>query len=152
MELRRVSYAEVAALVLALDAELMERYGGGDDVHIDPTDFDASHAVLLAGSVDGQDVAIGGVRWLSEGVAELKRMYVAPSVRGRGLSRVLLRSLLSFAGEAGYREVWLETGTKQPEAMALYESEGFTPIPPFGQYADEPDARCYRLVLEDLGP
>jgi GNAT superfamily N-acetyltransferase len=147
LELRRVSYAEVAPLVRALDAELTERYGGGDDVHIEPSDFVGAHAVLLAGSVDGQDVAIGGVRWLSDGVAELKRMYVDPSVRGRGLSRVLLRSLLAFAADAGYREVWLETGTKQPEAMALYESEGFTPIPPFGQYADEPDARCYRLVL-----
>ena len=152
MELRRVSYDEVSALVAALDAELTDRYGGGDDVHIVPTDFDAADAVLLAGAVDGRDVAVGGVRWLQEGVAELKRMYVDPSVRGRGLSRVLLRSLLDFARGAGYREVWLETGTKQPEAIALYESEGFTPIPPFGQYADEPEARCYCLALDDLRP
>ena len=147
MELRRVSYAEVAPLVAALDAELMERYGGGDDVHVVPTDFDAEHAVLLAGSVDGRDVAIGGVRRLSEGVAELKRMYVDPSVRGRGLSRELLQALLSFARDAGYREVWLETGVQQPEAMALYESAGFEPIAPFGQYAAEPDSRCYGIVL-----
>ena len=145
--LRRVSYADVSLLAAALDAELLERYGGGDDVHIEPSDFEGAQAVLLAGSVDGRDVVMGGVRWLSDGVAELKRMYVDPSVRGRGLSRQLLRALLSFAGEAGYREVWLETGTKQPEAMALYESFGFSPIPSFGQYKDEPDARCYRLAL-----
>ena len=148
MQLRRVAYSEVAGLVAALDAELSERYGGGDDVHIVPTDFDAADAVLLAGSVDGRDVAIGGVRRLSEGVAELKRMYVDPAVRGRGLSRELLQALLSFARQAGYREVWLETGVQQPEAMALYESAGFTSIPSFGQYADEPDSRCYGLVLE----
>lgn len=147
MQLRRVAYADVAPLVLALDAELSERYGGGDDVHISPADFDAADAVLLAGAVDGRDVALGGVRRLSDGVAELKRMYVDPSVRGRGLSRALLQALLAFARDAGYREVWLETGTKRPEAMALYESAGFEPIPPFGQYADEPDSRCYRLIL-----
>jgi len=74
-------------------------------------------------------------------------MYVDPAARGRGLSRVLLRELCAFARSAGYREVWLETGERQPEAMGLYESEGFTPIPSFGQYADEPDSRCYRLGL-----
>jgi ribosomal protein S18 acetylase RimI-like enzyme len=74
-------------------------------------------------------------------------MYVDPSARGQGLARELLGSLLSFAREAGYREVWLETGQKQPEAMALYESAGFQPTPAFGQYADEPDSRCYRMVL-----
>jgi GNAT superfamily N-acetyltransferase len=147
MELRVGVYQDAAALVDALDAELMERYGGGDDVHITPSDFLAPQGVFLIGAVSGRDVACGALRFLQDGVAEVKRMYVDPAVRGRGLSRVLLAALVERGRLAGYRELWLETGIKQPEAMALYESAGFTPIPSFGQYKDEPDSRCYRLVL-----
>jgi GNAT superfamily N-acetyltransferase len=102
-------------------------------------------------ALDGADVACGGVRQLAPGIGEVKRMYVVPSARGRGLSRLLLRALVEHAVAVGLGELWLETGTAQPEAMALYESEGFEPIAPYGQYRDEPDSRCYRLVLPSVG-
>ncbi len=68
-------------------------------------------------------------------MAEVKRMYVVPQVRGRGLARVVLAHLERTAVEAGHRAMVLETGRGQPEAIALYESSGYTPIPKFGFYA-----------------
>ena len=117
-----------------------------------PSQFLPPYGVFLVLSLDDVDVACGGVRRLQEeGVfgllGEVKRMYVDPTVRGRGLSRVLLRALVSHARSVGLAQLWLETGLRQPEAMALYESEGFSPIERYGQYKDEAESRCYRLVL-----
>jgi putative acetyltransferase len=98
--------------------------------------------------LDGRAVACGGVRRLRDGIAEIKRMYVEPQVRGRGISRALLAALESAAREAGYREVWLETGLGQPEAMALYEASGYAPITPYGHYKDHDGSRCYAKRLK----
>jgi GNAT superfamily N-acetyltransferase len=87
------------------------------------------------------------VRKLRDGIGEVKRMYVVPEARRRGISRLLLRGLVDEARALGYAELWLETGTAQPEAMALYESEGFEPIPSYGQYKRYANSRCYRLVI-----
>ena len=152
MQLRTVSYDEASDLVAAMGEELTIRYGGiGGPSHADAADFLPPQGVFLVGAVDGVDVACGGVRQL-EGFGpglggEVKRMYVVPSVRGRGLSRVLLRTLVAHARSVGMTGLWLETGTAQPEAMALYESEGFRPIPRYGTYKDEPESRCYALDL-----
>jgi GNAT superfamily N-acetyltransferase len=70
-------------------------------------------------------------------------MYVALSARGRGLARLMLAHLEASAGEHGFEAVVLETGLRQPEAMALYESSGYEPVPPFGYYNDAPLSRCY---------
>jgi GNAT superfamily N-acetyltransferase len=112
-----------------------------------PADFLPPHGVFLVGAVDGSDVACGGLKLLTDGVGEVKRMYVDPAHRGRGYSRVLLRALVQHARDVGLREVWLETGSRQHQAVALYESEGFAPIPPFGYWADHPETLCFALVL-----
>jgi GNAT superfamily N-acetyltransferase len=147
MELRSVTYEQALPLVDALNDELMVRYGGGEPSVAHPEQFRAPYGGFFVLNVDGVDVACGGVRPLSEGIGEVKRMYVEPSARGRGLSRVVLQGLVAFARSAGYRELWLETGVQQPEAMALYESSGFAPIERYGQYKDDPRARCYALTL-----
>ena len=74
-------------------------------------------------------------------------MYVDPAARGRGLARGLLRALLDHARAVGATRVLLETGTEQPEAIGLYVSEGFTPVEPYGHYADDPRTRCFALDL-----
>jgi putative acetyltransferase len=84
---------------------------------------------------------------LDNGIGEIKRMYAAPAVRGRGIARALLRALLDHARDNGLGEVWLETGTLQPEAISLYESEGFTAIEKYGYYKDEDLSRCYGIRL-----
>jgi GNAT superfamily N-acetyltransferase len=152
MQVRAVPYEQAMSLVTALSDELTDRYGGGPASVAHPEQFLPPYGVFLLLSVHGEDVACGGVRRLSEeGVegflGEIKRMYVAPSARGRGLSRVLLRALVEHGRSLGMSELWLETGIRQPEAMALYESEGFAPIPRYGQYKGEEESRCYTLVL-----
>lgn len=75
-------------------------------------------------------------------------MYVVPEVRGRGVGRAIVAWLLEAAREAGYRRIRLETGNRREEALALYRSAGFSPIPCWGPYAEDPKSRCFELDLE----
>ena len=75
-----------------------------------------------------------------EGAAELKRMYIEPGFRRRGLSRVLLAELERTAAAAGHTSLLLNSGDRQPEALALYAREGYSPVPGYGFYADSPEA------------
>jgi len=99
---------------------------------------------------DGEAVGCGALRSLPGGdpsIAEIKRMYTDPAARGRGVARALLRHLVAVAAELGYAQVVLETGTRQPEAMALYVSEGWAPLAPYGEYCGEHLSRCFVLDL-----
>ena len=77
----------------------------------------------------------------------LEDLFVDPAARGRGVGRRLLADLEARAEAVGYREVWLETGTEQPEAIALYVRSGYVPIPPYGEFEHDPGSRCYRRTL-----
>jgi len=86
-----------------------------------------------------QAVTGGGLRRLDDGVAEIKRMYVRPAARSRGLARALLGALEQTATELGYERVRLDTGPKQVHGLALYRSAGYIDVPP---YNDNPFA-CF---------
>lgn len=101
---------------------------------------------------DGHPVACGAIRRHDAESAEIKRMWVRPQARGRGLARVVLRELESTAIARGYRAVVLETGLRQPEAIALYESAGYTTIPRFGFYKESALSVCYRKELPAPSP
>lgn len=133
-------------LIEAMGAEMQARYGDGGLSPAQPQQFLAPGAFLLA-ELDGIAVGCGGLRPNGEDAAEIKRMYVDPAARGRGIARELLRALVAHARTQGLTRLLLETGTAQPEAIGLYESEGWTPVPPFGHYADDPRTRCYGLDL-----
>jgi len=79
----------------------------------------------------GRVVAGGGIRRLSDGVCEIKRMYVVPEARGRGHGRRVLEALERAAVELGYRRARLDTAESMTTAMALYESAGYRPIPDY---------------------
>jgi ribosomal protein S18 acetylase RimI-like enzyme len=98
---------------------------------------------------DGRAVGCGGVLVVGRESAEVKRMYVRPAFRGRGLGRLVLDHLVGHARHHGLTVIRLETGIHQREAMALYERSGFRQIPPFGPYRDDPVSRCYerRIAL-----
>jgi len=87
--------------------------------------------------VEGEPAACGGIQFY-DGWGELKRMYVRPALRGRGLGRAILVHLEIHARDAGCRVLRLETGIHQPEAIGLYQSVGFKRIPPFPPYRDDP--------------
>jgi GNAT superfamily N-acetyltransferase len=76
-------------------------------------------------------VCAGGIKRLSERCGEIKRMYVVPGQRGRGVARALLGALEDAARELGYDTVRLDTGTHQPHALALYLDAGYRPIPDY---------------------
>ena len=153
MELRSADPRSAVAsqLIGALSRELAARYDFRDDGsgHFNPEDAAGPRSEFLVGFVDGRPVACGAFRPMGEGAAEIKRMYVIPEQRGRGLSRLVLAELERRAATMGYRTARLETGTRQPEAIALYEGSGYRRIPSFGIYVGNPLSVCFE---KDLTP
>jgi len=92
-------------------------------------------------------VACGAYRPMSPDVAEIKRMYVDPDYRCRGLGRRILRELEGRARRDGYARARLETGTLQPEAIRLYERAGYHRIDCYGLYVGNPRSVCFEKDL-----
>jgi len=152
LEIRRLPFGhgDVQQLVTEVQAEYVTRYGGPDAAPIDPAMFDAPTGAFFVGYLDEVPVAMGGWRMRPDVVrlgggpsAEIKRMYVAPAGRRRGLARAVLAHLEGTARAAGVAVMILETGIEQPEAIALYESSGYEAVEKFGHYAWSPKSRCY---------
>ena len=136
MELRAMEAGRPPAsdLLEAMVADLVPLYGridGPDAPRGLPEDFSPPGGVFLVGFEDGTPVCGGGVKRLADDLAEIKRMYVVPSARGRGLARELLAGLEGAARELGYRRVRLDTGPKQPHAERLYRASGYVEIPDY---------------------
>lgn len=114
-----------------------------------PRPFLPPHGLLLLARTDGEPLGCAGLLALDPEVGEIKRMYVRPSARGRGLGATLLQALLEQAAARGFRRVRLDTAPELQAARALYQRHGFTPIPPYrsGLLAD---ALCFERALDDL--
>jgi GNAT superfamily N-acetyltransferase len=140
---------DVVALAEAQQAEMRGRYGGEAD--IGPTReapmFEPPDGVFLVVRDAGRAVACGGVCRFDEVRGELKRMYVVPEARGRGLGRLLLTELEAAARRLGYSALLLETGTLNHEALGLYTASGYEPIPCYGAYATRAISVCYEKRL-----
>ncbi|RKS77368.1 acetyltransferase (GNAT) family protein [Motilibacter peucedani] len=132
----------VAGLVRAAEDELRERYPEDDDLGPQVVAL----RWLLARRGD-DPVGVVAVCPAGPGAGELKRMYVAAGARRTGVARALLVAAEDAARELGLRVLRLETGTRQPEAMALYEACGYDPIEGFGYWAGHPLSRCYEKSL-----
>jgi GNAT superfamily N-acetyltransferase len=123
-----------SVLLAAMVAEMNELYG---DIEFPgmpsatPADFGPPGGTFLVGFHDGEPVCAGGIKRIAPDAAEIKRMYVAPSARRRGVARTLLAALEDAARERGYAFVRLDTGPRQQHAMALYASAGYTEIANF---------------------
>jgi GNAT superfamily N-acetyltransferase len=144
-------HPDVERCVAALLREMAERYDDDADT-IERTDPDAAFVLLL--DDDRTALGVGAVQRLSKSKpdaaadhGEIKRVYVVPEARGRGLSRLLMGALVDLARELGYSWLQLETGDVQPEAIGLYESSGWTHVPNYGQYESDPRSRCFGLRL-----
>jgi GNAT superfamily N-acetyltransferase len=119
-------------LLAAMVTEMALLYGPIDVLGMPsatPADFAAPRGTFLVGfDDDGVPVCGGGVKGLDREAAEIKRMYVVPSARGRGVARMLLAALEDAARGLGYRVVRLDTGPRQPHAQRMYEAEGYRAI------------------------
>ncbi|MFE1800934.1 GNAT family N-acetyltransferase [Streptomyces sp. NPDC059517] len=158
MNIRRVSFDHPDAVKLndEVQAEYAVRYGDeGDATPLDPSMFEPPLGLyLIAYDAGDRPVATGGWRTqdendegYSDGDAELKRMFVIGEARGNGLARRILGALETDARAAGRTRMVLETGNKQPEAIALYASSGYEPCVKFGHYRFHEDSRCYAKRL-----
>jgi len=142
----RYDHPDVSALVAEVQQEYVRRYGGEDTTPLDAAQFVLPDGTFLVSYLAGRPVAMGGWRRHVEErdgpvpgdrAAEIKRMYVVPAARGRGIARALLAELERTAALAGCDVMVLESGLAQPEALTLYRSAGYTDIAPFGHYPDE---------------
>jgi GNAT superfamily N-acetyltransferase len=149
LDLREEPYDGPAAQRLTdeVQQEYVVRYGGPDSTPVDPTEFAPPRGRFVVGYLDGEPVAMGGIRTIGPGVAEVKRMYVATRMRRRGLSRIVLDRLEELARKDGAVRIVLETGLAQPEAMQLYETSGYERIDGFGHYRDADGAVSYGKSL-----
>ncbi|MEU8258233.1 GNAT family N-acetyltransferase [Micromonospora inaquosa] len=138
IESRPVTDPEIAALVVAQQRELREADGGLDGQVFMPHD----DVRYLAVVVNGRAVACGGLQALDAETGEVKRMYVRPAYRGRGIARQLLAALEECAFRQGHSVVCLETGTYLPAAIALYTSGGYQQVPVYGEYVGNPYSVC----------
>jgi GNAT superfamily N-acetyltransferase len=149
--LRAVPYDDPVArdLVARVQQEYVDRYGGPDGAAVEPGEFSPPGGLFLVAEVDGEPAGCGAWRRHTEtspaqpdasAVAEVKRVYVVPAFRRRGLAQVLVAALEDSARRSGYRAVVLNSGDRQPEALALYEALGYTPVPGYGLYAGEAGA------------
>ncbi|WP_240037642.1 GNAT family N-acetyltransferase [Glycomyces paridis] len=129
------------ALCAELQREYVRRYGSGDETALVEGDFDPPNGdFIVAYDESGEAVGCGGWRSHDDGEAlfkdaEMKRVFVRESARRRGLARLLVAAVEASAAEAGRTRVVLETGPRQPEAIAMYGAIGYTPVTPFGHYA-----------------
>jgi len=146
VRLRAVGYADPVAyeLVERVQQEYVRRYGGRDEAAVDPAEFEPPVGSFLVAAVDGVPAGCGGWRVHGYGAApgsvEVKRVYVEPAFRRRGLAQLLMAALEDDAAAAGHRAVVLNSGDRQPEALAMYAALGYAPVPGYGRYAGMPGA------------
>ena len=134
------------ALVKELDADLAIRDG---DEHAFYSQFNKINAIkhVVVAYKNGLPVGCGAIKALAIDRLEVKRMYVVPAQRGQGIASVILTKLEDWALELNYDRCILETGIKQPEAIALYKKCGYEIIPNYGQYLNVENSICFAKKL-----
>jgi GNAT superfamily N-acetyltransferase len=154
VRLRALPYDDPVAqdLVEQVQQEYVARYGGRDEAVVDPAEFLPPQGLFLAAEVDGEPVGSGAWRAMGAGVAEIKRVYVSPRLRRRGLAQLIMAVLERTAAQEGFRSVVLNSGDRQPEALRLYERLGYGPVTPYGVYACAPDAVFLGKDLAAVAP
>jgi GNAT superfamily N-acetyltransferase len=118
-------------LLVEFRPDRADREPGPDMPRATPEDLSPPGGAFLVGGLDGAPVCCGGLKRLPDGTAGIKRMFVVPEARGRGVARQLQAALESTAADLGYEVVRLDTGPRQPHAQALDESTGHRPVPNF---------------------
>jgi GNAT superfamily N-acetyltransferase len=138
---------EAEVLRAAQRIEIEQRYGTPDsEPGLAPSAVDIAVFVVVR-SADGTAIGCGGLRRLDAVTGEVKRMYVAPESRGSGAADAVLQALQEHARTFGWTHLRLETGDRQPDAVAFYRRHGYERIPNFGAYADSDSSLCFEREL-----
>ena len=133
-------------LVKHLDIELAERDGDEHPFYDQFNKIDNIRYVVVAYENE-KAIACGAIKEYAPGIIEIKRMFTDPEFRGKGVATMVLNELVQWAKELNYQKCILETGVRQPDAIRLYQKNGFTSIPNYGQYEGVVNSVCYELEL-----
>ena len=136
-----------SGLIDQLDADLRERYPGEPVNGIDPAAFRIAGGYFVLAQCESRTVGCGAFRPLDPRTVEIKRMFVLPDFRGRRIARSILVALEVEARQCGYLRSVLETGVRQPEAIALYRACGYAEVEAFGPYIGSPHSVCFGKAL-----
>lgn len=139
--------SESRQLFAAMWKEVDEIYGNDAPSGPELPGMNVPRAAFVLARDGHETVGCGAIRPFTETVAEVKRIYVVPHRRGERIARLIMHALEQLARENGFSETWLETGLRQPAAIRLYESLGYTRIAGFGDYKDDPLSVCYARRL-----
>lgn len=133
-------------LIEELDAELNAAYAAEQRHGLDFSRIFRPGILFFIARLDGEPAGCGGVA-IEDGFAELKRMYVRPRLRGRGVAEAIIARLESEAAACGVRRMVLETGDAQLAAMRFYQRVGYAPCDAFGEYAAMPPGAIVRSIF-----
>lgn len=133
-------------LVKLLDIDLAIRDG---EEHLFYAQYNKVTSIkhVIVAYAEGVPVGCGAIKEFERDTMEVKRMYTLPEQRGMGVASQILKALENWAAELGYRRCILETGKKQPEAIALYQKNHYNPISNYGQYAGVMNSVCFEKDL-----
>lgn len=134
-------------LVKYLDADLAERDGQEHSFYAQFNKISKIKYVVVAYE-NNQPLGCGAIKEYAPDTMEVKRMYTSPEHRGKGIASQVLAELERWAAELSYQTCILETGKKQPEAIALYKKNGYQRIPNYGQYAETENSVCFEKKIK----
>lgn len=139
---------DFVSLILQLDQDLAERDGKEHGFYAQFNTLTAIQHVVVAYE-EGKAVACGAMKELDKNTMEIKRMFTTPTHRAKGIASQVLGELETWAKESGYTVCRLETGKRQPEAIAVYQKNGYVQIPNYGQYAGIENSVCFEKKLPE---
>ena len=148
LQIEKPDRKEIIELINQLDGYLKSLYPPESNHLLDINTLMGENIIFLTAKDDARYIGCGALRLFKGEYAEIKRMYVVPSERGKGVAYRLLTELQRLAAEAGLQILRLETGIHQPEALNLYEKFGFRRIEPFGEYTADPLSLCFEKRIE----
>lgn len=137
---------DFVTLVRLLDADLAQRDGNEHAFYSQFNKITAIRHVVVAYE-NNKPVGCGAIKEYTSDAMEVKRMYVLPELRKHGIASQILTALETWARELGYPTCVLETGKRQPEAIALYQRNGYAMIPNYGQYVGIDNSVCFGKKL-----
>jgi putative acetyltransferase len=138
--------ADFRGLVVLLDEDLAIRDGAEHSFYAQFNKIDKIRETVVVYENE-RAVGCGAFKEYEPKTAEIKRMYVLPEMRGKGIAGKILSELETWAKELNFSECVLETGKKQPEAIRLYQKSGYEIIPNYGQYAGVENSVCMRKII-----
>ena len=138
---------DFVSLVKFLDADLAVKDGEEHSFYSQFNKIDSIKCVVIAYDAH-TPLGCGAIKEHAPNTMEVKRMYVSPESRGKGIATVVLTELEIWAGELGFEKCILETGKRQPDAIALYKKNGYNLIENYGQYIGMENSVCFEKLLK----